>query len=115
MAKTLEKMSREELKQRVKELDRERKAAEKALATLADREKKAALEAAEKVAKEHGFSLADLTGDAPKRKRRASSGSSGEPKFRNPDTGQTWTGKGRPPAWISEADAAGRPRSDFAV
>jgi DNA-binding protein H-NS len=36
-------------------------------------------------------------------------------KFRNPDTGATWTGRGRTPRWIVEAESAGTDRSAFAV
>lgn len=33
----------------------------------------------------------------------ASQRSAGVAKYRDPKTGQTWTGRGRPPAWIAEA------------
>lgn len=29
-----------------------------------------------------------------------------EPKYRDPVTGQTWTGRGKPPAWIKDQDRA---------
>lgn len=32
------------------------------------------------------------------------------PKYRNPETGATWSGRGREPAWL-----AGRNREDFAI
>ncbi|MFD2753957.1 H-NS histone family protein [Comamonas terrae] len=28
------------------------------------------------------------------------------PKYRDPATGQTWTGRGKPPAWIKDKDRA---------
>ncbi len=28
----------------------------------------------------------------------------GTPKFRNPETGATWTGRGKPPNWIADRD-----------
>lgn len=31
-------------------------------------------------------------------------GSVGEPKFRDPQTGATWTGRGKPPKWILNKD-----------
>ena len=34
------------------------------------------------------------------RARSASAGSKVAPKYRNPATGQTWTGRGKPPKWI---------------
>ncbi|KGG84421.1 histone [Comamonas thiooxydans] len=33
-----------------------------------------------------------------------------EPKFRDPTTGATWTGRGKPPAWIKDKN-----RDDFAI
>ncbi|WP_309467783.1 H-NS histone family protein [Comamonas sp.] len=32
------------------------------------------------------------------------------PKYRDPATGQTWTGRGKPPVWIKDKD-----RSQFAI
>lgn len=36
-------------------------------------------------------------------KRKASSGA-GVAKYRNPETGATWTGRGKPPNWILNKD-----------
>ena len=36
--------------------------------------------------------------------------SSVAPKYRNPETGQTWTGRGKPPLWIKDKD-----RAQFAI
>lgn len=36
--------------------------------------------------------------------------SSVAPKYRDPVTGQTWTGRGKPPIWIKDQD-----RSQFAI
>ncbi|MFY3145775.1 H-NS family nucleoid-associated regulatory protein [Achromobacter xylosoxidans] len=35
------------------------------------------------------------------------------PKYRNPDTGETWAGRGKPPRWLVEAEAAGSDRGQF--
>ena len=38
-------------------------------------------------------------------KSRSNKGSKVEPKYRNPDdASQTWTGRGKPPAWIANED-----------
>ena len=39
-----------------------------------------------------------------------SKGSVGEPKYRNPATGSTWTGRGKPPHWI-----LGKEREQFLI
>ncbi len=37
------------------------------------------------------------------------------PKYRHPETGATWTGRGKPPRWITAAEAEGRTRTDFLI
>lgn len=107
MTMDLDAMSRTELTKLRADVD-------KAIATLGDRERRAAMAAAEKAVAEYGFSLAELTGGgAPAAKR-------GKPKsaakYRNPaNTDQTWSGRGRKPGWIVEAESAGRSISDFAI
>lgn len=36
-------------------------------------------------------------------------------KYRHPDTGETWTGRGKAPRWLSNAEAEGKDREDFLV
>jgi DNA-binding protein H-NS len=36
-------------------------------------------------------------------------------KYRHPQTGQTWTGRGKAPRWVTEAEAAGQSRTTFLV
>lgn len=44
------------------------------------------------------------------RARSASSGTKVAPKYRDPATGQTWTGRGKAPKWIQNQD-----RAQFAI
>ncbi len=37
------------------------------------------------------------------------------PKYRHPDTGETWTGRGKPPRWITNAEAEGKTRDEFLI
>ena len=37
------------------------------------------------------------------------------PKYRHPESGDTWTGRGKAPRWITEAEAAGRKRDEFLI
>jgi DNA-binding protein H-NS len=36
-------------------------------------------------------------------------------KYRNPETGETWTGRGKPPTWLKAQEVAGRKREEFLV
>lgn len=37
------------------------------------------------------------------------------PKFRNPETGDEWSGRGRAPKWLTAAEQAGRTRDEFLI
>ena len=36
-------------------------------------------------------------------------------KYRNSETNETWTGRGKPPTWLKAQEAAGRKRVEFLV
>lgn len=98
-------MSRKELKALLKDV-------EKALASLEDRRRSEALKALEDAAKEHGFSLSELTGKRGKGGNKAPSIA----KYANPeDPSQTWTGKGRKPNWFTVALEAGKSPDDMTI
>lgn len=49
----------------------------------------------------------NLTADdifTAQRSARSTKGTSVAPKYRNPATGDTWTGRGKPPRWIADQD-----------
>lgn len=103
MSIDLNKMSRSELVKLGNDV-------QKALSTLEKRERKAALEAAEKAAAEYGFSLAELSG------MKKGKSTKNPAKYRNPaNPEQTWSGRGRKPAWINEAEAKGTDIATFAI
>ena len=83
---------------------------EKALKTIDARRKADAKRAAEKAAKEYGFSLDEILG--------ASTGKTtkGAAKYANPaNPEQTWTGRGRKPNWVIEALDDGKSIEDLAI
>lgn len=83
--------------------------AQKALKTVDARRKAEAKRAAEKVAKEFGYSLDEILAAGGK-------GSKGAAKYANPaDPTQTWTGRGRKPNWVIEALQAGKSIDDMAI
>ena len=63
---------------------------------------------------EHGLTVADL---GIKGGKPAAGGTKGKvaPKYRNKDTGETWTGRGLQPKWIQAAIAGGKKLEDFAI
>jgi DNA-binding protein H-NS len=67
-------------------------------------------------AAELGMSLEALMSEPPRgaagrtRNARRGAGVKSAPKYRDPETGATWTGRGREPGWLK-----GKNRADFAV
>lgn len=57
---------------------------------------------------EYGLTAEDVF--PPARARSANAGAKVAPKYRDPATGQTWTGRGKPPKWIADQD-----REKFAI
>lgn len=108
---TLDKMDADELRQVQKQV-------EGMISGFQDRKRREAVAAAEQVAKEHGFKLADLVGGGkPDKGGKATAGKSSAPaKYRNPDDPQqTWSGLGRRPSWVRAALDSGRTLDDLAV
>lgn len=82
-----------------------------AIKTFEDRQRKAALAELEAKAAEMGFTLSELTGTQTGRKAKVN-----PPKFRNTeDQTQTWSGRGRQPAWIKDAIARGESLDQFLI
>ena len=112
MAVDVKKMTRKELEALRNRVDRQ-------LQKLKSDDRKKARDAAEKAAKAHGFSLAELTGGVAVKAvggRKRKSVNVGVPKYADPgNPSKTWTGKGRQPEWYKAAIAAGKSPEDLAI
>lgn len=87
-----------------KTLLQQKAALEVQIAELLGREKAGAIAQARAAVEQYGLTQDDVFPTA-KTVRVV-----GAPKFRNPETGVTWTGRGKPPRWIE-----GKDRSAFAI
>ena len=91
------------------ELKKLEKDVAKAITSYETRRRKEARAAAEEAAKELGFSLSDFVGD---KKIKSTS----VPKYRHPENDAlTWTGKGRRPNWVIEAQNSGKTLDDLLI
>ena len=63
--------------------------------------------------KAEGVALDDVFGARAGRGGKARS--KVKPKFRNPTTGETWSGRGKRPRWFAAALAAGKKDKDFLI
>lgn len=98
----------------VSELQAQKAAIEKQIAEAQREERSAAINKVRALMAEHGLSVADLTARAGAAKR-AGTGTKVPAKYRDPETGNTWSGRGLQPKWLKAALQNGRQLSDFSV
>jgi DNA-binding protein H-NS len=87
-----------------KELLKQREALEKQINEARHQELAGALTQVRALVEEFGLTAQDIFPAA--RARSSASGSKVAPKYRDPATGQTWTGRGKAPKWIQNEDRA---------
>ena len=112
LTESLDRMGLDELRELRKSIDR-------AISSFEGRRRQEAISAAEQVAKEHGFKLAELVGGRKAGKAKSTdegSSASRVAAYVNPDNPeQVWSGRGRRPGWVHDALAAGRTLDDLAA
>jgi DNA-binding protein H-NS len=95
----------------LKELRQLQKDVAKAISTYENRQKAEARAKLDALAKEMGYSLADLIGVEVKISRARATA-----KYRHPEnTTLTWSGRGRKPQWFVDHISAGKDPSELAV
>jgi len=83
----------------------------KAITNFESHKKQQALAAVEAQARAHGFSLSELVGSVPARKRKPA-----RQKYANPaNPSETWTGRGRKPRWAEAALKSGKSLDDLLI
>jgi len=90
-----------------KELLAQRELLDKQIKEAVQREKADGIAKAKVIIEQYDLSASDLFS-----RKSGSKGPSGKvaPKYRNPSTGETWTGRGKAPKWID-----GRDRSNYLI
>lgn len=93
------------------ELKKMQKDVAKAISTFEDRQKADARAKVEALARDLGYSLAELVGSETKTSRAPAAA-----KYRHPENpALTWSGRGRKPQWFVEALAGGKTAADLAI
>lgn len=97
----------------LKELKKLERDVAAAISSYETRAKTQALAELEAKAREFGFTLSELTGTSIVAKTTRTSA---KPKYANPaNRSETWTGRGRKPAWFAAALADGKSEADLAI
>ena len=93
-----------------KDLLKQREALEQQINEARRRELSAAVAQVRDLIAEYGLSQQDVFPSGRSGRVSSASGTKVAPKYRNPATGQTWTGRGKAPKWIPNED-----REKFAI
>ena len=95
------------MSQSLKDLLQQRETLEKAIQEARQNEISAAVTKVREIVAEHGLTVQDVfPGRASKSGAAKSGASKVAAKYRDPATGQTWTGRGKAPKWIDGKDRA---------
>jgi len=102
------------------ELIAQKAALEKRIAEAQNQERAAAIAHIKHLMTQHGLTLGDLGGKVARAKAAPvkagpRKGSKVPVKYRDPVSGNAWSGRGLHPKWLQAALAEGRKLSDFAV
>lgn len=92
----------------------QREALERQIKSARDADRSAAIAQIRTLMADHGLTHDDVAGEGP-RKGGMKPGTKLAPKFRDPTSGASWTGRGLKPKWLSAALADGRRLEEFAV
>jgi DNA-binding protein H-NS len=98
----------------LQELLAQKAALEKQISETQRQERSDAIARVRSLMAEYGLTVADL-GARPAAAGRAGGTRKVAPKYRDPATGDTWTGRGLQPKWLKAALANGKKISDFAL
>jgi len=96
----------------VSELLAQKAAIEQQIAEAQRAERAGAVAKVRALMAEHGLTMADLAGKSTAPKR---TGTKVAPKYRNAETGDTWSGRGLQPKWLKAALASGKTIGDFTI
>ena len=84
---------------------------QRAIASFETRKKQELLEAARALAAKEGYTLADLFDTSKSRGKKPLPA-----RYQHPDDpSRTWSGRGRTPLWLKEAESAGLSRTEFEI
>ena len=81
-------------------------------------ERAQAISAARDLIKTHGLTMSELGVSGKTFKKRASSDDKRimvAPKYKDPSSGKTWTGRGKTPGWLVAYLSAGQSKQDYLI
>lgn len=99
----------------IQELVRQREELDRQIRQLQDSTRNEAISTIRSLMSEHGITVEELSRGGRKSGGEGKAGSTVAPKYRDPATGKTWTGRGLKPKWVKEALDSGKSLEDLTI
>jgi DNA-binding protein H-NS len=100
----------------LQELLARRESLEREIEETKNRDRADAIAKVRALMSQYGLTIADLSAKGARTSSKpGKTGNKVAPKYRNAETGDTWSGRGLQPKWLKAALASGRKLSDFAL
>lgn len=99
----------------LQELLAQKAALEKQIEEVRREDRASAIAQVKALMAQHGLTAADLVMKPVQPRASSRSGGKVAAKYRNQETGETWSGRGLKPKWLSAALAAGRSLQEFEI
>lgn len=98
-----------------KALEQQAQALDVQIAEMRQAKRREVIQQIKALLSENGLTVADLDlGNGAARKKGGPTGKVA-PKYRDPASGKTWTGRGIQPTWLKQALAEGKTLNDFRI
>lgn len=97
------------------EIEKQIQKLERKMRSLHTRQRRPVINSIVRSMQEYEITPEEITQAFERRAKRATTASTAPARYKNPETGDTWTGRGRPPRWIIEAESQGKNRDAFLI
>jgi DNA-binding protein H-NS len=101
----------------IQDLLKQREELERQIKQLQENSRAEAINTIKELMAQNNLTIEDLSTSGRGGKKGESGGKTGTvaPKYRDPASGKTWTGRGLKPKWVSEALESGKTLDDLAI
>ena len=99
----------------LEELIAQREAIDRQIRSAKSSQRAGAVAQIRQLMQENGLSIEDVAQPRTSKKAATAGGKKVAPKYRDPVSGATWSGRGLKPKWLVSAIGLGRQASEFAV
>ncbi|GAA5086409.1 H-NS histone family protein [Paenalcaligenes hermetiae] len=97
------------------EIEKQIQKLQRKMRTLHSRQRRPVINSIVRSMQEYEITPEEIAQAFERRQKRAITASKAPARYRNPQTGDTWTGRGRPPRWITDAEQNGQSREQFLI